>query len=164
MLQFDANANAHANVDARVNEALVLPLNPYFGDVCPESILCRLQMMNFSQDHSGVTPNTSWWIHGGLMLCPCQLFKLWCKVYPVPVACVGSDDPVRVLRLYTTNTLDEVWSIYCWDICTTCRYQIYVLLYWLLVRNSTRRLTMCEWAECSRTVLYGALYSCLCRR
>ena len=30
-----------------------------------------------------------------------------------PVACVGSGDPVRVLRLYTTNTLDEVCSIYC---------------------------------------------------
>ena len=26
----------------------------------------------------------------------------------VPIACVGSGDPVRVLRLYTTNTLDEV--------------------------------------------------------
>ena len=39
------------------------------------------------------------------------------------VACVGSGDPVRVLRLYTTNTLDEVCSIYCWDICTTCRYR-----------------------------------------
>ena len=26
----------------------------------------------------------------------------------VPVAYVGSGDPVRVLRLYTTNTLDEV--------------------------------------------------------
>ena len=24
----------------------------------------------------------------------------------VPIACVGSSDPVRVLRLYTTNTLD----------------------------------------------------------
>ena len=30
-----------------------------------------------------------------------------------PVARVGSVDPVRVLRLYTTNTLDEVCSIYC---------------------------------------------------
>ena len=40
-----------------------------------------------------------------------------------PVARVGSGDPVRVLHLYTTNTLDEVCSIYCWDICTTCRYQ-----------------------------------------
>ena len=29
------------------------------------------------------------------------------------IACVGSGDPVRVLRLYTTNTLDEVCSIYC---------------------------------------------------
>ena len=46
----------------------------------------------------------------------------------VPFACVGSGDPVRVLRLYTTNTLDTLWSIYCWDICTTCRYRIYVLL------------------------------------
>ena len=41
----------------------------------------------------------------------------------VPFACIGSSDPVRVLRLYTTNTLDILWSIYCWDICTTCRYQ-----------------------------------------
>ena len=30
-----------------------------------------------------------------------------------PVAHVGSGDPVRVLRLYTTNTLDEACSIYC---------------------------------------------------
>ena len=29
------------------------------------------------------------------------------------VACVGSGDPVRVLHLYTTITLDEVCSIYC---------------------------------------------------
>ena len=40
-----------------------------------------------------------------------------------PVARVGSVDPVRVLRLYTTITLDEVCSIYCWDICTICRYR-----------------------------------------
>ena len=40
-----------------------------------------------------------------------------------PVAHVGSGDPVRVLRLYITNTLDEACSIYCWDTCTTCRYQ-----------------------------------------
>ena len=26
----------------------------------------------------------------------------------VPFACVGSGDPVRVLRLYTTNTLDTL--------------------------------------------------------
>ena len=30
-----------------------------------------------------------------------------------PVARVGSGDSVRVLRLYTTITLDEVCSIYC---------------------------------------------------
>ena len=46
-----------------------------------------------------------------------------CKSFIRLVACVGSGDPVRVLRLYTTNTLDEVCSIYCWDICTTCRYR-----------------------------------------
>ena len=28
-------------------------------------------------------------------------------------ACVGSGDPVRVLRLYTLNTLDILRSIYC---------------------------------------------------
>ena len=36
-----------------------------------------------------------------------------CKVLSVPFACVGSGDPVRVLRLYTTNTLDTLSSIYC---------------------------------------------------
>ena len=40
-----------------------------------------------------------------------------------PVACIGSGDPVRVLCLYTTITLDEVCSVYCWVICTTCHYQ-----------------------------------------
>ena len=30
-----------------------------------------------------------------------------------PVAHVGSGDPVRVLCLYTTNTLDEACNIYC---------------------------------------------------
>ena len=46
-----------------------------------------------------------------------------CKGFIRLVACIGSGDPVRVLHLYTTITLDEVCSIYCWDICTTCRYQ-----------------------------------------
>ena len=41
----------------------------------------------------------------------------------VPITCIGSGDPVRVLHLYTTNTLDIFWSIYCWGICTTCRYR-----------------------------------------
>ena len=50
----------------------------------------------------------------------------------VPFACIGSGDLVRVLRLYTTNTLDTLWSIYSWDICTTCCYRSYVLLYWLV--------------------------------
>ena len=36
-----------------------------------------------------------------------------CKVYimqglSIPFACIGSGDPVRVLRLYTTNTLDTL--------------------------------------------------------
>ena len=45
-----------------------------------------------------------------------QLYNpIWycCKVFIRLVACVGSGDPVRVLRLYTTITLDEVCSIYC---------------------------------------------------
>ena len=40
-------------------------------------------------------------------------YKLSCARFIHPVAHVGSGDPVRVLRLYTTNTLDEVCSIYC---------------------------------------------------
>ena len=30
----------------------------------------------------------------------------------VPVACVGSGDPVRVLRLYTMNTLDTIEGLF----------------------------------------------------
>ena len=48
-------------------------------------------------------------------LCP-KIYKQYaslCARFIRPVARVGSGDPVRVLRLYTTNTLDEVCSIYC---------------------------------------------------
>ena len=45
---------------------------------------------------------------------------------------VGSGDPVRVLRLLHNKYTGYNWSIYCWDICTTCHYRSYVLLYWLL--------------------------------
>ena len=96
-----------------------------------------------------------------------------CKGFIRLVACIGSGDPVRVLRLYTTITLDEVCSIYCWDICTTCRYRstcystcasgptaLSVCSRLCLVANCSTK----NWArECPRTVLYDALYSYLCR-
>ena len=47
----------------------------------------------------------------------------------VPFARVGSGDPVRVLRLLHNKYAGYNWSIYCWDICTTCRYRNYVLRY-----------------------------------
>ena len=83
----------------------------------------------------------------------------------VPFACVGSGDPVRVLRLYTMNTLDTLWSIYCWDICTTCHYRIYVqcaqaLLLWdflLLIRTLLKYL-----AECALTLYCVVTYICAC--
>ena len=39
-------------------------------------------------------------------------YKIFAK-FVCLVAHIGSSDPVRVLRLYTTNTLDEACSIYC---------------------------------------------------
>ena len=42
------------------------------------------------------------------------IVQFWaCKGFIRPVSRVGSGDLVRVLRLYTTITLDEVCSIYC---------------------------------------------------
>ena len=40
---------------------------------------------------------------------PC-LYPLWEPMQGlfIPIACVGSGDPVRVLRLYTKNTLDTL--------------------------------------------------------
>ena len=90
-------------------------------------------------------------------------FLSGCKVLSVPFACVGSGDPVRVLRLYTTNTLDTLWSIYCWGICTTCRYQFYCVMlkpYALRLPTAT-----CVWVwlwlsvTACCTVLCGALYT-----
>ena len=77
----------------------------------------------------------------------------------VPFACVGSGDPVRVLRLYTTNTLDIFWSIYCWGICTTCHYRSNVLRSSLTLWDFLLLLWPCH-SECSFcTVLCGALYT-----
>ena len=67
------------------------------------------------------------WLWTGLSVWTLLLVLLSCfqmvQGLSILFACVGSGDPVRVLCLYTTNTLDILWSIYCWDICTTCRYQ-----------------------------------------
>ena len=88
-----------------------------------------------------------------------------------PIARVGSGDPVRVLRLYTTITLDEVCSIYCWDICTTCRYRstcYSTCAERVLSSASSDRLLALNTTEVmsarSRTVLYNAFYGYLCRR
>ena len=97
------------------------------------------------------TSRSSHWFSAGFVTTPLLIFEKWNQIDSnirflygclrldssmqglfVPFACIGSGDPVRVLRLYTTNTLDTLWSIYCWDICTTCRYRSYVLLYLLI--------------------------------
>ena len=107
--------------------------------------------------------------------------KSWCKIFKhpfpklwppylmqglfIPFACIGSGDPVRVLHLYTTNTLDTLWSIYCWDICTTCHYRIYVLLaqalrlwdFLLLIRTLQKYL-----ANCTLTLYCVVTYMCAC--
>ena len=102
-------------------------------------IFCTSHSMNKLNLHK---PAMSWWFVQGLF---------------VPFACVGSGDPARVLLLLHNKYTGYNWSIYCWDICTTCRYRIYVLLYQLLC--SARECT----GKCTHTVLCGALCSCLCR-
>ena len=112
-------------------------------------------------------PIKSWRTEAGM--CPWFFGTLpvtetsYCKVLSVPFACVGSGDPVRVLHLYTTNTLDTLWSIYCWGICTTCHYQFYcAMLKPYALRLPT---AMCVWVwlclsvTAHRTVLWGALYT-----
>ena len=42
----------------------------------------------------------------GLSITIYQVGEFHVQGLSVPFACVGSGDPVRVLRLYTTNTLD----------------------------------------------------------
>ena len=70
----------------------------------------------------------------------------------IPFACVGSGDPVRVLRLYAMDTLDTLWSIYCWGICTTCRYWFYCAMlkpYALSERSQSYRLSDLLKSRCS---------------
>ena len=80
--------------------------------------------------------------------------------------CVGSGDPVRVLHLYTMNTLDTLWSIYCWDICKTCHYWICVLLaqplqlwdFLLLIRIPLKHLVKCApTLYCVVTYIYACV-------
>ena len=84
-----------------------------FG-VCPKilgggrNLWMIFLLLHVYECNLSVVDNQSWWR---------------CKCFIRPVARVGSGDPVRVLRLYTTITLDEVCSIYCWGICTTCHYR-----------------------------------------
>ena len=56
----------------------------------------------------GSSPVSTFTIGKGILKndqCICHYF--WnMQGLSVPIACVGSSDPVRVLRLYTTNTLD----------------------------------------------------------
>ena len=52
------------------------------------------------------------WLPGGMHGCrgACMVAEEACVMQglSVPFACVGSGDPVRVLGLYTTNTLDTL--------------------------------------------------------
>ena len=101
-----------------------------------------------------------------------SLYSICMQGLSVSFACVGSGNPVRVLRLYTANTLDIFWSIYYWGICTTCRYQFYCVVlkpYALRLPTATATagqltsLCVCVWhlvwRWVSHTVLCGALYT-----
>ena len=79
----------------------------------------------------------------------------------IPFACVGSGDPVRVLRLYTTNTLDIFWSIYFWGICTTCHYRSNVLRSSLTLWDFLLLLWWCH-SECWPCTVRCLIYH-LCR-
>ena len=80
---------------------------------------------------------------------------------------VWSSDPVRVLRLFHNNYAGYNWSIYCWDfmynlslpnLVCYCTIRSTLLVAYV---GATVLLSRCE---CARTVLCGALYSCLCDR
>ena len=90
----------------------------------------------------------------------------------VPFACVGSGDPVRVLRLYTTNTLDVLLK----HLLLRRMYNLplpILLCYAQALRSETSycycdrvtpsacvQVTLCECrVRIPRTVLCGALYT-----
>ena len=90
----------------------------------------------------------------------------------IPFACVGSGDPVRVLRLYTTNTLDIFWSIYCWGICTTCHYQFYCVLLKPYALRLPTAACVCVWVWVCLSLSLSVFFAhctvrcfiyCLCR-
>ena len=78
----------------------------------------------------------------------------------VPFARIGSSDPVRVLRLYTTNTLDtiEAFIAETYVQLATTEAMCYSTGWSALACTNPR-----AWLTL-RTVLCGELYSCLCRR
>ena len=88
--------------------------------------------------HDMVSGCISTWVHFVPMLpygdVKCIIYLYWYLnklMQGLFASCiyVGSGDPVRALCLLLNKYTGYNWSIYCWDICTTCRYQSYVLLY-----------------------------------
>ena len=90
----------------------------------------------------------------------------------VPFACVGSSDPVRVLRLYTTNTLDvllkhlllrrmynlplPILLCYAQALCSETSYCYHDRV----TPSACVQVTLCECrVRIPRTVLCGALYT-----
>ena len=91
----------------------------------------------------------------------------------IPFACIGSGDPVRVLRLYTTNTLDifeafiaeayvQLVATDSTVLCSSLTLWDFLLL--LLLPRVYASVSLCLYCVClsvcvRRTVLCGALYT-----
>ena len=92
---------------------------------------------------------------------PCSSSPTGVQGLFVLFARVGSGEPVRVLRLLHNKYAGYNWSIYCWDICTTCRYRDYVLRYcrvctsWVLTGNDSVK-------DSSHGTVRCLIYTCVC--
>ena len=78
------------------------------GDLCTYSSF----LWSSSRYYSHLVWPHLWW-HTCWSLSP-ELSSL-VQVLFVPFACVGSSDPVRVLRLFHNEYTEWGWIIYCWD-------------------------------------------------
>ena len=71
---------------------------------CTHACTCMLNMINM--DASMLTAICNFYTCVCVYVHVCACMCMFVQGLSIPFACVGSSDPVRVLHLYTMNTLD----------------------------------------------------------
>ena len=153
------NPGSATNIDLQMSMAaqdgLMFSLI-FVSDSCRK--WCGKRALKCECEASCLTRTPSFCCHDFKTSCPGLVAKGICaRFICTGCICVGPGDPVRVLRLFHNQYTGYNWSIYCWD---------YVQL--ITAASGQVSLPTAPGAltelKLFRTVLYGGLNGCWCRR